>query len=333
MAIGPIVRGLTYGTGLFALEDATRLYNQRSALAGEFQSNIRFPSDLNANTPFMSMQFSSYRRRSINEQPFYNREMKIVLPVPENLTEAFSLGYSKENLGSVVGSIAEVASRGVPNSIAGIGSALGDAASGIGVGVARGVLSTIANNIPGGQETTNRAINAISALSGITTNPFQVVLFKSPEFRSHQFSWRFIPKYAEESEVIRNIVETFRYHAHPGISETSGVFFSYPEILEINFRPRDNYLYKFKPCVVESVRVNYAPNSPSFYKSTGAPTAVEFSIRVQEIEIWTKADYLRERGRAQNTTNPGPRVPPAPRTPAPGGGGAELAGPNAPFGA
>ena len=79
----------------------------------------------------------------------------------------------------------------------------------------------------------------------------------------------------------------------PGISGpgTGGVFFSYPEILQIKLFPKDDYLYRFKPCVVDNVSVNYAPNNPSFYRETGAPTAVQFSVSLQEIEIWTKNDY------------------------------------------
>jgi hypothetical protein len=68
--------------------------------------------------------------------------------------------------------------------------------------------------------------------------------------------------------------------------------------LEINFRPSDEFLYRFKPCVVESINVNFTPgSSPSFFRGTStrapAPTAVNIELRVQEIEIWTKADYLR----------------------------------------
>lgn len=314
MALGPLLRTAVYGTAAFAAADAATLYNRRFTEAGQFQSSIRFPGDLNrnTNTPFMSMQFSAYRRRSINEQPFYEQVMKIALPIPENLVESYALGYGKDNLGSVIGSITEVVSAGIPSTLGEVGTALGTALSGIGVGVAAGVLGAVANNVPGGQQTINRVVNAAQVLSGITTNPFQVVLFKAPEFRSHQFSWKLVPRNVQESEAIRALIETFRFHAHPGISSTSGVFFSYPEILEINLRPSDKYLYKFKPCVVESVSANFAPNSPSFYRSTGAPTAVNFTIKLQEIEIWTKNDYLRELGQTQGSGTPPPRAPVAP---------------------
>jgi hypothetical protein len=290
MAVTPrtaALLGLVAG-GAAAAADAATLYNNRSEYTDRFQSSLRFPSDLNrnGNVPFMSMQFSAYRRRSINEQPFYESEMKINLPLPDGLVDQTSIEYQNANLDSVVGAAVEGASQALSGS-----------------GSIPGIAGTILSGT--GAQTIQRLAgenvrNAASVLTGITRNPFQVVLFKSPNFRSHNFTWKFAPRDRAESETLNDIINTFKYHSLPGLSALGGVFFSYPEILEINFRPSDTYLYKFKPCVVESVTVNFAPNSPSFFRSTNAPTAVQFSIKVQEIEIWTKADYLRENGRFGN---------------------------------
>jgi hypothetical protein len=234
----------------------------------------------------MTMGFSSYERRSIYQQPFYRDVMRIALPLPDNLTEQTSVSYDKSTeLGSVAGSVVEGLSQGVPANLQeGLRSAE-TVATGIAASAIRRLANALSPNIG----------NAASALTGITANPFQVVLFKSPEFRAHTFSWQFAPKNRNETDTVNNIIKAFRYHALPGVLGAGGVIFSYPEILTINFRPQEtaNYMYEFKPCVVESVAVNYTPNGPSFFNRTGAPTAVQFTIRVQEIEIWTKADFLR----------------------------------------
>jgi hypothetical protein len=246
------------------------------------------------------MQFKEYTRRSIYDRPFYNEVMKINLPIPSNLVEQTDIQYANENLGSVMGSIVEAVGAVGTGTAVNITRAPAIAAAGIGAGAApSAIASAIASEaglpVSATQGAISEVTRAASVLTGITTNPFQAVLFKSPQFRSHQFSWTFIPKSRAESEVINNIVQTFRYHSLPGISNLGGVFFSYPEILEINFRPTDTYLYKFKPCVVDTISVNFAPNQPSFYKTSLAPTAVQFSIKVQEIEIWTKADFETSR--------------------------------------
>jgi hypothetical protein len=281
-------------TAAVALVDAGNLYARGGRFSSLFQQELTFPTDLlrTPGAPYMSMQFSAYRRRSINEQPFYDSQMKIALPIPEGLVEQTSVSYDKTDLGSAAGSIVDAVSQGVPSSLRDAARQIGGVSAGIGTDVARSALGTLF-----GSGASAVGLNALSAISGITANPFQTVLFKSPDFRSHTFRWKFAPETEAETAVLRDLISTFKYHSLPGISAASGVFFSYPEILEINFRPTDEFLYRFKPCVVESITVNFTPgNGPSFYRSTNAPTAVQVELRVQEIEIWTKADYLREAG-------------------------------------
>ena len=70
-----------------------------------------------------------------------------------------------------------------------------------------------------------------------------------------------------------------------------GLLFTFPEILDIKLFPDDKFMYKFKPCVLKGMSVDYAPNGPSFYRRTDAPTAVSISLDLQEIEFWTKNDF------------------------------------------
>jgi hypothetical protein len=59
----------------------------------------------------------------------------------------------------------------------------------------------------------------------------------------------------------------------------------------INLSPDDSFLYKFKPCVVESMSVNFAAGGqPSFFKNSNAPTEVQIDINFLEIEYWLKED-------------------------------------------
>lgn len=301
--INPLaVAGTVVGAavGVAALVDAYRLYSNQGSFVSGLQDPepIQFPADLLRNgtqVPYMSLQFERYQRRSINEQPFYTEEMRIRLPIPENLLERTSVQYQTEELGSAIGSITEAAlgASTIGGSLQDIVTNIGQRVTTAATGIGTSALRTAAGDIFG-PNMANQGAAALSALSGISANPFQVVLFKSPQFRTHTFTWVFIPNSNEESDILKRLITTFKYHSLPGISSAGAVFFSYPEILKINFRPSDQYLYKFKPCVVDSVTVNYAPNSPSFVRSSGAPTAIKFTIQLQEIEIMTKADFLRD---------------------------------------
>jgi hypothetical protein len=293
-----------------SIADFGGLIANQSQYANNLQDRILYPPDLlraGEDTPFISMQFDQYERRSINVQPFYREVMKIRLPIPDNLIERTSVTYNKQELGSAVGSVVQSLSgvttgnlggvQGVINRLVGAGAGIGTealsalaagaaAAGGEALGGAAGsrIASTVLKN----------SLAGLSALTGVSANPFEVFLFKSPNFRKHRFLWKFIPNNLQETEILRTLIETFKYHSLPGISSAGAVFFSFPEILRINFQPSDKYLYKFKPCVVDTVTVNYAPNGPSFVRESKAPTAIQLEIEVQEIEIMTKADFLRD---------------------------------------
>lgn len=280
-----------------ALVDAGVLYADRDNYIVEDQ-NLTFPTDLS--DAYMHMRFSEYKRRSINQQPFYDPQNSIKLPIPSQLRDSTTLNYSPVDLGPAYGAAAEaVSSAGSQGSARGeLGNAITQLFN-VPAGIGAQTLQTALNAAPGPR---GAGLNAISAVTGLTFNPYQTITFKTPEFKTHSFSWKLVPNNENESNIIERILRIFKYHSSPALSPT-GAFFAYPEILEIRIFPNDEYLYKFKPCVVKSINVNYAPMGPSFYRGSRAPTGVEFSIQLQEIELWTKTDYVRDpRGYPQPVT-------------------------------
>lgn len=270
---------MTVGTGPFSL------YRQRDEFASVSNQNIQFPTDLS--DAYIQMRFEKYERRSINQQPFLFPGDTIRLPIPGKLVDSTDLDYSSETLGPAYGAAAEGLTAVGSNPLGGLGATIG--------GVVGGVLTNLVQNA-----TTDQQRSALSTVTGLAVNQFQTMTFKSPTFKNHSFSWKLVPKNKDESNLIENIIRLFKYHSLPALSDTAaggvGLFFGYPEMLRIKLFTgnKDQYLYKFKPCVVRNVSVNYAPNGPSFYRDTRAPTAVELSVNLTEIELWTKADYLRD---------------------------------------
>ena len=129
-------------------------------------------------------------------------------------------------------------------------------------------------------------------LGGLAQNPFLTVLFKSPSFKKHQFSWKLAPTSPQESDTVRQIINTFRSNILPAMAPNAGgTLLTYPNMCQISLYPDDSFLYRFKPCVVESMSVNFASSgAPSFFKNTNAPTEVTLTIDLLEIEYWLKED-------------------------------------------
>lgn len=317
--VGGVTRGTAITTGLglavgaagvgFAVRNAYDLYRSRLGAAGQFQQQLQFPSDLidptagaSGRSFYMSFTFMKYEKRSIQNSPFLRSEGTVRLPIPDGIRDNLSVTYTSPSLGPVVGAMLDSfsGSAGSANSETNTRSLFGITADTAVAGVT-GLGADILGN------RTGAAGQAAQAYLGLAVNPYQTVLFEKPEFKTHNFSWKFMPRDEKESEEARNIYRTFQFHASPGVSESAGVFFSYPSMVVVSLFPSSEFLYRFKPCVIKSVNINYAAgNNPSFFRRTNAPTSMTFSIQLQEIEYWTNRDYSAasfDETAAINTTN------------------------------
>lgn len=74
---------------------------------------------------------------------------------------------------------------------------------------------------------------------------------------------------------------------------SAGMFWGlqkYPKMAMVQFRP-NNYLYVIKPCAIISVQVDYTgAGGPSFFKS-GAPTIVNLTLQLKELQLWSQENY------------------------------------------
>ena len=274
---GPAIR-VASGLGAIKLgQTAGRLYRKDSNLEA-FGTNNVFPSDLQKQRFYISFSFMNYRRRSIYDRAFLTGNGSIKLPMPQQLMDKQSVSYEVDKAGTIAGAALEGAVQQGGSVIASAGAGAIAVA-----GATGGPLATTAGINP----------NQIGSLNGVAVNPFLTVLFKSPEFKRHSFSWRLSPNNAAESRVLVNIVEKFRYHMLPGFSAiaSAGALLSYPDVAIVELFPNNQYLYKFKPCVVESIGISYAPNpTPSFFEASKAPTDVMLTVNLLEIEYWLKTD-------------------------------------------
>ena len=258
-------------------------------MAAQFQKDFTFPSDLiQGNRSFYSsFKFQSYRKTAINDAPFLRSFGSIRLPLPENLRDNMSVTYNNASLGAAYGAALDAVTS-TPISTANVAATISTFSNATVNALAQAIGGAGANIL----NTTGGAGQAAQAYFGVAVNPYQTVLFEKPEFKTHNFSWKIMPKNEDETAIARDIFRTFQYHMSPGVSSGAGIFFSYPSIVLVSLFPSSEFLYRFKPCVLRSVNVNYAAGTtPSFFKRTEAPTAMTISIQLQEIEFWTNNDF------------------------------------------
>jgi len=252
-----------------------------------------FPQDLETYGISLSFQFAKYERRSIYKQPFERRLGQIRLPVPRQIVDRLGMEWGEASNESLVGAAIESTlheAKYGTGTLSSMGEIAADGAAGLTALGARETLNKA--NIPG--LTLDTALQPL----GFAVNPFLTVLFKQPKFKTHEFSWTLAAKNPEEATTINAIVQSFRYHMLPDRARGSGgTLLNYPDMVHIRFFNNDSFLYRFKPCVVQSVSVDYAPEGPSFFKgSSNVPSQVRLSISLLEIEYWLKDSFEEEMG-------------------------------------
>jgi hypothetical protein len=196
----------------------------------------------------------------------------IALHVDGPPTVKYSMNYANKELGTLLGAL----SGGVIDNIFGLG---GEAGAAMGASLAK---------LPGAMGAADVA-SAMSAASATSLNPFRETVFESVDFRSFAFKYKFYPKNKVESDAVYNIINTFKFHMHPEMSDGK-FFFIYPSEFDITYyfgSQENEYFHKFATCVLESMDVSYGGDQFSSFRD-GSPTEINMSLTFRELEILTK---------------------------------------------
>jgi len=120
------------------------------------------------------------------------------------------------------------------------------------------------------------------------TNPFREVLFESVDYRTFQFSYRFLPKTESETKKIQSIISTFKENMHPEITQQK-LFYIYPSEFDIKYfykNKENKYLHKFARCALTDMVVDYGGDQFVTFND-GAPVEIGMTLKFQELEQMT----------------------------------------------
>ena len=137
------------------------------------------------------------------------------------------------------------------------------------------------------------ASQTIQAITGLGLNNMNAVTLDLPDFQKFTLDFHLAPKSPKESLEINNIVRLIRKYSHP-VNILGRALLGFPSIWQMSFH-QDDYLFKFKGCVIENIQVTY-PNN--FFQVNGTvPENVNIHLQCMELEPWLEEDYLEpERG-------------------------------------
>ena len=136
-----------------------------------------------------------------------------------------------------------------------------------------------------------------SLLNGAAINPYETMEFKGVKLKTHSFNWRLSPSNKDDSDAIRDIVETIKQNILPSYIAVSGFgsahnLLKYPHLAQISFLGIDqNYYYKLKPAFITSFNVRYNGGEQLNVFKGGKPVVVELAMELTEVNIHTAGDY------------------------------------------
>jgi hypothetical protein len=284
-----------------------------AAKSDRLYSSLRFP--MSGYTHGIILMFQPYQYETTDGviRSLTTENSTIILPLPSNLQDSYKLNVGGNDLGMTGGLATDLASTlsGSDNLIGDIGGALkgflGDAFT----GADRADLAGIAGT--GAMAAKYFARNALSALpgegnisagidvaTGAAINPHTTVTFEGVNLKNHSFQWNLSPKNADEARILNDIIRKIKSRILPqyrnalggeaGSSSLGRGLLSYPDIVHIMFTGINNeYFYYFKPAMVESFDINYAPNGVALNRG-GKPSTISISMTVTEAKIHTRDD-------------------------------------------
>ena len=160
----------------------------------------------------------------------------------------------------------------------------------------RGTISAAAN-IPKGIGGNADFGATLEATSKKVANPYKEQMFKSVGFRRFSFNYNFAPRNLSEANMVLEIIDTFKYHMHPEVSD-GDMFLIYPAEFSIAFEILDEdtgqvklnpYLPKVSSCALTSVKATYGPDGMfnTFQGTDGIPTEMALELQFTELETLT----------------------------------------------
>tara|TARA_A100001515_G_scaffold52103_1_gene41124 strand:+ start:4592 stop:5812 length:1221 start_codon:yes stop_codon:yes gene_type:complete len=146
-----------------------------------------------------------------------------------------------------------------------------------------GKLSKLIGKVPGVGE--DALTNFFTARYGIVENQRMESLFESVNRKKFQFEFQFAPRSQEESIIVLNIIEAFRFHMLPELS-LSGAMLLAPHEFEVEILIKDpggayeinRNIPQIGRAFLESVNVDYAPNDRSAFFYDGVPCEIKVQL-------------------------------------------------------
>jgi len=154
---------------------------------------------------------------------------------------------------------------------------------------------------------------SLQAATGRSFNPKEELLFKSPDLRTHTFTFNMFAKNEQEAQEISNIIKSFRENAYPTVNVNVSTgntivdeqinrftgsgsnIFNFPKQFSVEMHPgTDNAFPRIDAAFLTSISTNYAGSGRVSLTPDDYFQGIELTLTFQDIRISTAKDINRD---------------------------------------
>jgi hypothetical protein len=165
------------------------------------------------------------------------------------------------------------------------------------IGLLKGAGAEVAGKIAGGLLNNPMIEKKLLKMQGKAVNPHFELFFESVAPRTFTFNFKFAPRNPEESQIVSEIIRTFKMHSAPGNMGAEGAFryWSYPNLFTIEYWNSSN-LHRIKPCALTNITANYGASGTNHTFYDGFPIQTDMTLTFMENQLLTRGDFSKEAG-------------------------------------
>jgi len=236
--------------------------------------------------------------------PVTNGQVSLYLPIAYQVQEG--LQYDTPNL-NATGAVAmaamnagsgalTAAGRGIQEGFQSVGSFFDQGVGGIGARLAAERLA----RSPAGFLVPEGIRNAIGLTARVTVNPNIRTAFRGVNIREFSFTFKFLPKSAEESLQVKKILRLLRRHAFPEEIRPGGIpiGYKYPDLFKIRLLSGKQGEFKnvgtpIKMSQLRNISTVYNPTTSALHPD-GSPTEIDLTLSFIEYKTISREDIDNE---------------------------------------
>lgn len=259
----------------------------QAAVTGQ-STPMRFPSE--EPRYFTIIKFVKFQRNNPKTQAVRVDQADIVLPLPINLLEQYTMNYNEvalDKLGGADQAISEFIDRYQTNG--GLDAdqvgQWGEAFVNLTQALSRRAISFLSNDASG----------LLDRITGNVVNPHLTTIFHGVGLRSHDFRWKLAPKSAQEAQELARIRDYVRDHMHP--TKKNEFLLNFPDEVYVSFHAGDRpFLYPILKSVVVDFALDPSSEGTNAFHVDDQPVIWDMQIRFQEVETATRETWQQSAG-------------------------------------